>query len=57
MRAKEDEKVKKISRSCDRSSKDVNSKNKGDTYSDRGVGNNTTEVKRKSEDHRCRHVH
>ena len=22
-----------------------------------GVGNNTTEVKRKSEDHKCRHIH
>ena len=29
----------------------MGSKNKGDTHSGRGVGNNTTEVKRKSEDH------
>ena len=41
-----------MSRPCERSSKEVGSKNKGDTHSGRGVGNNTTEVKRKSEDHR-----
>ena len=58
VRAKGDEKVKKnISRPCERSSKDVGSRNKGVTHSDRGVGKNTTEVKRKSEDHRCRHIH
>ena len=37
--------------SCERSPKDVGSKDKGDTHSGRGIGNNTTEVKRKSEDH------
>ena len=35
----------------------MESKAKGDTHSGRGIGNNTTEVKRKSEDHRCRHIH
>ena len=33
------------------------SKDKGDLGSRMGIGNNTTEVKRKSEDHRCRHIH
>ena len=56
-RAKEDEKVEKISRSCERIPKDVGSKDKGDTHSGRDIGNNTTEVKRKCEDHRCRHIH
>ena len=57
VRAKEDQKVEKITKPCERSSKDVGSKNKRDTHSGRGVANNTTEVKRKSEDHRCRHIH
>ena len=57
MRAKEDEKVEKYLRSCERSPKDVGSKDKGDTHSGRGIGNNTNEVKRKSEGYRCRHIH
>ena len=42
VRAKEDEKVEKISSgSCERSPKDILSKGKGDTHSGRGVWNNT----------------
>ena len=42
VRAKEDEKVEKISSgSCERSPKDILSKDKGDTHSGRGVWNNT----------------
>ena len=53
VRAKEDEKVEKyqdLARRC-------GSKDKGDTHSGRGIGNNINEVKRKSEDYRCRHIH
>ena len=35
----------------------MGSKDKGDTHSDTGIGNNTNEVKRKSEGYRCRHIH
>ena len=57
VREKEDEKVEKYQDLGERSPKDKGSKNKGDTHSGRGSGNKTTEVKRKSEDHRCRHIH
>ena len=29
----------------------------GNTHSGGGIKDNTTEVKRKSEDHRCQHIH
>ena len=58
VRAKEDELgSRKISRSRERNSKDVGHKDKGDTHNGGGIGNNTTKVKRKSEDYRCRHIH
>ena len=48
----------------ERNSKDVGRKDKGDTHSGGeggggggGTGNNTTEVKRKYEDHRCGHIY
>ena len=50
-------KSRKISRSCERSLKDMGSKDKGEIHSGRGMGKNTTEVKRKPEDHRCKHIH
>ena len=37
--------------------KDMGSKDKGEIHSDRGIGKNTTEVKRKPEDHRCKLIH
>ena len=40
-----------------RNSKDVGCKNKGGTHSSGGIGNNTTKVKRKAEDHKCGHIH
>ena len=43
VRAKEDELgSRKISRSRERNSKDVRHKDKGDTHSGGGIGNNTT---------------
>ena len=35
--------------------KDKGSNNKGDSHSGWGIGKKTSEVKRKSENHRCRH--
>ena len=44
------------SRSRERNSKNVGRKDIGDTYRGGGIGNNTTEVKRKRENHRCGHI-
>ena len=38
-------------------SKDVRCKDNDDAHSGGGIGDDTAEVKRKSEDHRCRHIH
>ena len=55
VRAKEDGKVQKyqdLAREIRKVCKD-----EGGIHSGGGIGNNTTEVKRKSEDHRCGHIH
>ena len=55
--SKKRRKSREISRSRERNLKDVGCKDKGDTRSGGGIRNNTTKVKRKSEDHRCGHIH
>ena len=55
VQTKEDEqKNTKISRE---NSKDVKCKDNGDAHSGGSIGDNTAEVKRKSEDHRSRRIH
>ena len=48
---------RKIPKSHKRNSKDVKCKDNDDAHSGGGIGDNTAEVKRKSEDHRCRRIH
>ena len=48
---------RKIPKSHKRNSKDVRCKDNDDAHSGAGIGDDTAEVKRKSEDHRCRRIH
>ena len=48
---------RKIPKSHKTNSKDVRCKDNDDAHSGGGIGDDTAEVKRKSEDHRCRHIH
>ena len=48
---------RKIPKSHERNSKDVKRKDNGDAHSGGSIGDNTAEVKRKSEDHRSRRIH
>ena len=48
---------RKIPKSHERNSKDVKRKDNGDAHSGGSIGENTAEVKRKSEDHRSRRIH
>ena len=56
-RGQESRKISIIIRSREGNPKDVGRRDKGDTHSSGGIGDNATEVKRKSEDHGCRHIH
>ena len=47
----------KIPKCHKRNSKDVRCKDNDDAHSGGGIGDDTAEVKRKSEDHRCRRIH
>ena len=56
VRTKEDEKVENIKFLLEKS-KRCGAYGKGDTHSGGDIGDNATEGKRKSEDHRCQHIH
>ena len=57
VRAKEDEKVEKYQDLAREIRKMWGIKTKVSTHSGGGIGNNTTEVKRKSKGHTCGHIH
>ena len=48
---------RKIPKSRKRNSQDVRCKDNDDAHCGGGIGDDTAEVKRKSEDHRCRCIH